>query len=108
LEAQGGDGRVDVSVVGQARLSDRSTSRVDLDRVQAGDPPSEIDNTYLSRIRHLSLTTIDNGNFAVGVQAAKFLLERLDNLPLSRRMFLVDPELHIRRSTQAAQDRSHT
>jgi DNA-binding LacI/PurR family transcriptional regulator len=64
------------------------------------------DNTYLSRIRHLSLTTIDNGNFAVGVQAAKFLLERLHNPRLPRRTFLVDPELHIRRSTQAARDRS--
>jgi DNA-binding LacI/PurR family transcriptional regulator len=63
------------------------------------------DNTYLSRIRHLSLTTIDNGNFAVGVQAAKFLLERRDNPRLPQRTFLVDPELHIRRSTQAAQHR---
>jgi hypothetical protein len=103
LEAQGGDGRVDVSVVGQARLSDRSTSRVDLDRVQAGDPPSEIDNTYLSRIRHLSLTSVDNGNFAVGVQAAKFLLERLDNPRLPQRTYLVDTQLHIRRSTRAVQ-----
>jgi DNA-binding LacI/PurR family transcriptional regulator len=58
------------------------------------------DNTYLSRIRHLSLPSIDNGNFAVGVQAAKFLLERLDNPRLPQRDF-VDPELHIRRSTQA-------
>ena len=59
------------------------------------------DNTYLSRIRHLSLTSIDNGNFAVGVQAAKFLLERIDNPRLPQRMYFFDPELHIRRSTQA-------
>ena len=36
------------------------------------------DDTYLARIRHLSLTSVDNGNFAVGSQAAKFLLQRLD------------------------------
>jgi DNA-binding LacI/PurR family transcriptional regulator len=59
------------------------------------------DNTYLSRIRHFSPTSIDNGNFAVGVQAAKFLLERLDNPRLPQRMYFFDPELHIRRSTQA-------
>jgi DNA-binding LacI/PurR family transcriptional regulator len=61
------------------------------------------DNTYLSRIRHLSLTSVDNGNFAVGVQAAKFLLERLDNPRLPQRTYLVDTQLHIRRSTRAAQ-----
>jgi DNA-binding LacI/PurR family transcriptional regulator len=61
------------------------------------------DNTYLSRIRHLSLTSVDNGNFAVGVQAAKFLLERLDNPRLPQRTYLVDTQLHIRRSTRAVQ-----
>jgi DNA-binding LacI/PurR family transcriptional regulator len=30
----------------------------------------EYDNIYLSRIRHLSLASVDNGNFAVGAQAA--------------------------------------
>ena len=63
--------------------------------------PSGYDNTCLSRIRHLSLTSIDNGNFAVGVQAAKFLLERIDNPRLPQRMYFFDPQLHIRRSTQA-------
>ena len=60
------------------------------------------DNTYLSRIRHLSLTSVDNGNFAVGVQAAKFLLERLDNPRLPQRIHLVDTQLYIRRSTRTA------
>jgi hypothetical protein len=32
----------------------------------------------------------------------------VDNLRLPQRTFLVDPKLHIRRSTQVAQDRSHT
>ena len=60
------------------------------------------DNTYLSRIRHLSLTSVDNGNFAVGVQAGKFLLERLDSPHLPQRIHLVGNSLHVRRSTGTA------
>jgi DNA-binding LacI/PurR family transcriptional regulator len=71
------------------------------------DVPTELsvigyDNTYLSRIRHLSLTSVDNGNFAVGVKAGKFLIERLENAGLPQRVHLVDTELHVRRSTRTA------
>jgi DNA-binding LacI/PurR family transcriptional regulator len=57
------------------------------------------DNTYLSRIRFLSLTSVDNGNLAVGVQAGKFILERLGNPDLPGRLHLVSSELQVRGST---------
>ena len=57
------------------------------------------DNTYLSRIRLLSLTSVDNGNLAVGVQAGKFILERLGNPDLPGRLHLVSSELQVRGST---------
>ncbi|MDT5338530.1 MAG: hypothetical protein QOD90_4035 [Mycobacterium sp.] len=57
------------------------------------------DDTYLARIRHLSLTSVDNGNFAVGSQAAKFLLQRLERPDGPQRIYLHQPSLSIRRST---------
>jgi DNA-binding LacI/PurR family transcriptional regulator len=60
------------------------------------------DNTYLARIRHISLTCVDNGNFAVGVQAGKFLTERLQVPNLPGRTYSVPTQLHIRRTTGPA------
>lgn len=57
------------------------------------------DNTYLARIRHISLTSVDNGNFAVGVQAGKFLIERLEAPNLPARTYYVPTQLHVRGST---------
>lgn len=57
------------------------------------------DNTYLARIRHLSLTSVDNGNLAVGVQAGKFILERLGSPDMPRRLHLVSSELQVRGSS---------
>jgi DNA-binding LacI/PurR family transcriptional regulator len=59
------------------------------------------DNTYLSRIRHISLTSVDNGNFGVGVQAGRFLVERLANPGLPQRVHLVPTRLEVRSSTAA-------
>ncbi len=59
------------------------------------------DDTYLARIRRISLTSVDNGNFAVGTQAAKFLLQRLDNPELPRRVHRHRPALTVRGSTAA-------
>lgn len=59
------------------------------------------DNTYLSRIRHISLTSVDNGNFAVGVQAGVFLTERLEAAP-PQRVHVVATELRVRGSTGPA------
>lgn len=57
------------------------------------------DNTYLARIRHLSLTSVDNGNFAVGAQAGRFLIERLAAPTLPARLHLVPTSLVARGST---------
>lgn len=62
------------------------------------------DDTYLARIRHLSLTSVDNGNFAVGAQAAKFLLQRIGGASQPQRVYLHQPTLSIRRSTAAPAD----
>jgi DNA-binding LacI/PurR family transcriptional regulator len=35
------------------------------------------DNTFIARIRHVSLTSVDTGNFAVGTQAGRFLVDAL-------------------------------
>ncbi|WP_423182098.1 LacI family DNA-binding transcriptional regulator [Arthrobacter sp. NyZ413] len=59
------------------------------------------DNTYLSRIRHLSLTSVDNGNFAIGVQAGRFLAERLEAPVQLQRIHLVPATLEVRGSTAA-------
>lgn len=60
------------------------------------------DNTYLARIRHIALTCVDNGNFAVGVQAGKFLSERLQAPNLPARTYSIPTQLHIRSTTARA------
>lgn len=57
------------------------------------------DNTYLAKMRHLSLTSVDNGNIAVGLQAGKFILERQDHPELPQRLHLVPTQLVVRGST---------
>ncbi|MCF3141455.1 LacI family transcriptional regulator [Paenarthrobacter sp. AR 02] len=57
------------------------------------------DNTYLAKIRHLSLTSVDNGNLAVGVEAGKFILERLAAPGLPARLHEVPSQLQVRGST---------
>ncbi|MFJ5956142.1 LacI family DNA-binding transcriptional regulator [Paenarthrobacter sp. NPDC092416] len=57
------------------------------------------DNTYLAKIRHLSLTSVDNGNLAVGVEAGKFILERLTTPDLPGRLHQVPSQLQVRGST---------
>ncbi|MFJ4286212.1 LacI family DNA-binding transcriptional regulator [Paenarthrobacter nicotinovorans] len=57
------------------------------------------DNTYLAKIRHLSLTSVDNGNLAVGVEAGKFILERLAAPELPGRLHQVPSQLQVRGSS---------
>ncbi|MFF0991361.1 LacI family DNA-binding transcriptional regulator [Kocuria nitroreducens] len=57
------------------------------------------DNTYLARVRHLSLTSVDTGNLAVGVQSGTYFLERLAQPELPARLHLVPTELQVRGST---------
>ena len=59
------------------------------------------DNTHLARIRHISLTSVDNGNFPVGAQAGRYLIERLANPGLESRLHLVPTMLEVRSSTAA-------
>ncbi|MEW1659119.1 MULTISPECIES: LacI family DNA-binding transcriptional regulator [unclassified Streptomyces] len=57
------------------------------------------DNTYLARIRHLWLNSVNNASHEVGRRAARCLVERMahPDAPAERR--LVVPELEIRGST---------
>jgi DNA-binding LacI/PurR family transcriptional regulator len=57
------------------------------------------DNTFLARIRHISLTSVDTGNFAVGTQAGRYLVERMANPDLPNRLHLVPSSLEVRGST---------
>jgi DNA-binding LacI/PurR family transcriptional regulator len=59
------------------------------------------DNTYLSRIRHLWLNTVDNASHEVGRRAAKCLLDRMEQPGRPGAMQLVAPTLEIRGSTAA-------
>ena len=59
------------------------------------------DDTYLARVKHISLTSVDNGNYAVGVQAGRFLVERLADPTIPVRLFSVPTALHVRGSTAA-------
>jgi DNA-binding LacI/PurR family transcriptional regulator len=57
------------------------------------------DNTYLARIRHISLTSVENGNFPVGAQAGRFLVERLNDPGAPGRLHVVPTSLEVRAST---------
>ncbi len=86
----------DVAAIGALSAADDLGLRVPDDVSLVG-----YDNTYLARIRHISLTSVDNGNFAVGVQAGTFLAERLAGPPRARRLHLVPTTLEVRASTAA-------
>lgn len=59
------------------------------------------DDTYLARVKHISLTSVDNGNYAVGVQAGRFVIDRLADPTIPARLFSVPTTLHVRGSTAA-------
>nr|WP_272918257.1 LacI family DNA-binding transcriptional regulator [Gordonia sp. SID5947] len=59
------------------------------------------DNTQLAGLRHISLTSVDNGNFTVGTQAAKFLIQRMDRLDSPQRIYRHTPGVVVRRTTAA-------
>ncbi len=57
------------------------------------------DETALAGLRHISLTSVDNGNYAVGVRAAKFLVQRMDQPGAPQRIYRHPPSLVNRRTT---------
>ncbi len=84
----------DIAAIGALSALDDAGLRVPQDVSLVG-----YDNTYLSRIRHLSLTSVDNGNFAVGVQAGHCLVERLRGAPGTGGLHLIPSSLVVRGST---------
>ena len=60
------------------------------------------DNTYLSRLRHLWLTTVDNASHEVGRRAAQCLLERIASPGRPASLLLATPTLEIRATTAVA------
>ncbi|MDT9695004.1 LacI family DNA-binding transcriptional regulator [Streptomyces sp. P17] len=68
------------------------------------DVPRELsvagyDNTSISRLRHLWLTTVDGGGHDVGRRAARCLLDRFDRPGAPGRVHLAAPALEIRGTT---------
>jgi DNA-binding LacI/PurR family transcriptional regulator len=57
------------------------------------------DNTYLSRLRHLWLTTVDNASHDVGRRAAHHLLDRIADPARPSRTVLAKPTLEVRGTT---------
>ncbi|MER6090746.1 LacI family DNA-binding transcriptional regulator [Streptomyces bluensis] len=57
------------------------------------------DNTYLSRLRHLWLTTVDNASHDVGRRAAQCLLDRITAPDRPSETVLVTPALKARGTT---------
>ncbi|MFF7899039.1 LacI family DNA-binding transcriptional regulator [Streptomyces sp. NPDC088817] len=68
-------------------------------RVPGGLSLAGYDNTYLSRLRHLWLTTVDNASHDVGRRAAQRLLDRIDDPHLPRTVDLTSPVLEVRGTT---------
>ncbi|MFD7437755.1 LacI family DNA-binding transcriptional regulator [Streptomyces sp. NPDC059861] len=59
------------------------------------------DNTSISRLRHLWLTTVDNAGHEVGRRAARCLLDRLETSGGEGRLQLAAPTLEVRGTTGA-------
>jgi DNA-binding LacI/PurR family transcriptional regulator len=57
------------------------------------------DDTSISRLRHLWLTTVDNAGHEVGRHAARCLLDRLEGAGGAGRLHLAAPTLEIRGTT---------
>jgi DNA-binding LacI/PurR family transcriptional regulator len=57
------------------------------------------DDTSISRLRHLWLTTVDNAGHEVGRRAARCLLDRFESAQGAGRLHLAAPTLEIRGTT---------
>ncbi|MCH0540828.1 LacI family DNA-binding transcriptional regulator [Streptomyces sp. MUM 203J] len=86
----------DIACVGALSAAEETGLRVPRDLSLVG-----YDNTYLSRLRHLWLTTVDNGSGEVGRRAARCLLERIAEPAGEGRLILSAPRLEVRGTTGA-------
>ncbi|MGX4693989.1 LacI family DNA-binding transcriptional regulator [Streptomyces sp. JNUCC 63] len=84
----------DMTCVGALSAAEESGLRVPRDLSLVG-----YDNTYLSRLRHLWLTTVDNASHDVGRRAAQRLLDRIDDPDRPRAVDLTTPYLEVRGTT---------
>jgi DNA-binding LacI/PurR family transcriptional regulator len=84
----------DMSCVGALSAAEESGLRVPRDLSLVG-----YDNTYLSRLRHLWLTTVDNASHDVGRRAAQRLLDRIESPEGPAEVELTVPYLEVRGST---------
>ncbi|WP_405865230.1 LacI family transcriptional regulator [Streptomyces sp. NBC_01515] len=57
------------------------------------------DNTYLARLRHLWLTTVDNGSHDIGRRAAQLLVHRMRDPRRAEETVLSEPRIEVRGST---------
>jgi DNA-binding LacI/PurR family transcriptional regulator len=64
------------------------------------------DNTFLSAIRRISLTSVDPGNAEIGTQAARWLLRHVGERPAGPEEHLVQPSLMVRDSSDHSPSRS--
>ncbi|MET8952467.1 LacI family DNA-binding transcriptional regulator [Streptomyces sp. NPDC004393] len=88
----------DMACVGALSAAEQLGLRVPRDLSVVG-----YDNTYVSRLRHLWLTTVDNGSHDVGRRAAQCLLDRLAEPARPAELVLTTPSLEERGTTAAPQ-----
>ncbi len=84
----------DVAAIGAMSAADDLGLRVPEDVSLVG-----YDNTRLARIRRISLTSVDNSGLGIGVQAGRYLIERLADPTIGGRLFMVPTSLEVRGST---------
>ncbi|WP_221350737.1 LacI family DNA-binding transcriptional regulator [Streptomyces beigongshangae] len=84
----------DMACVGALSAAGELGLRVPLDLSLVG-----YDNTYLARLRHLWLTTVDNAGHDVGRRAAQCLLDRIADPARPARLVLGTPALEVRGTT---------
>ncbi|MCX4766503.1 LacI family transcriptional regulator [Streptomyces sp. NBC_01275] len=89
----------DIASVGALSAAEELGLRVPRDLSVTG-----YDNTSISRLRHVWLTTVDNAGHEVGRRAARCLLDRFDTPGLPGRVHLAAPALEIRGTTAAVTD----
>ncbi|MFE9601023.1 LacI family DNA-binding transcriptional regulator [Streptomyces hokutonensis] len=84
----------DIACVGALSAAEESGLRVPRDLSLVG-----YDNTYLARLRHLWLTTVDNASHDIGRRAAQHLLDRMANPARPGETVLSPPTLQVRGTT---------